>query len=107
MDIKITQRSYLVAGQAKTAIWSGYFLVFPKELGGQLVRHERTLFVLGPFVLFWCYSCVYNTNEAAKVLFTDSVSTTAVLDPLIRILSTPSKILCVLLVTTTLLHTIK
>ena len=42
-----------------------------------------------------------------KVLFTNSVSTTAVLDPLIRILSAPNKILCVPLVTVTLLHTIK
>ena len=40
-----------------------------------------------------------------KVLFTDSVSTTAVLDLLIRILSAPNKILCVLLVTVTILTT--
>ena len=41
-----------------------------------------------------------------KVLFTVSVSTTAVLDLLIRILSAPNKILCVPLVTVTNLHTI-
>ena len=68
---------------------------------------RRTLFILGSFVLFWCYSCVYNTNKTMKVLFTNAVSTTVVLDPLIRILSAPSKILCVPLVTVTLLHTIK
>ena len=40
-----------------------------------------------------------------KVLFTDSVSTTAVLDLLIRISSAPNKIVCVLLVTVTILTT--
>ena len=65
---------------------------------------EVFIIVLGCIVLFWCYSCVYNTNETMKVLFTDSVSTTTVLDLLIRILSAPYKILCVPL---TLLHTIK
>ena len=88
-----------------TAIWSGNFLVFHTKLGGQLVRHRK--FVLVCFVLFWCYSCVYNTNKTMKVLFTVSVSTTVVLDLLIRILSAPNKILCVPLVTVTLLHTIK
>ena len=39
-----------------------------------------------------------------EVLFTDSVSTTAVLDLLIRILSAPNKIMCVLLVTVTILQ---
>ena len=45
------------------------------------------------FVLFWCYSCVYNTIKTMKVLFTDPVSTTAELDLLIRILSPLTKIL--------------
>ena len=40
-----------------------------------------------------------------KVLFTDPVSTTAELDLLIRILSSHNKILCVLLVTVTILTT--
>ena len=99
--------SYLIAGQKTTAIWSGNFLVFHRDLGGQLVRHYKELFGLACFVLFWCYSCVYNTNETTKILFTDSVSTTAVLDLLIRILSAPNKILCVPLVTVTILHTFK
>ena len=33
------EKSYLVAGQKTTAIWSGYFLVFHGDLGRQLVRH--------------------------------------------------------------------
>ena len=41
-----------------------------------------------------------------KVLFTVSVSTTTVLDLLIRVLSAPNKILGVPLVTVTDLHTI-
>ena len=90
----------LLQEQKTTAIWSGNFLVFHTKLGGQLVRHRK-------FVLF-CFGAivVYNTNETTKVLFTVSVSTTVVLDH-IRILSAPNKILCVPLVTVTLLHTIK
>ena len=94
--------SYLNQGQSATAIWSGTFLVFYNNLGRQLVRQGEGQFY---FVLVWCYSCVYNTNETMKVLFTDSVSTTAVLDLLIRILSSPNKTLCVLLVTVTILTT--
>ena len=75
--------SYLIQEQIATAIQSGNFLVFYRDLGRQLVRHKKGQFC---FVLFWCYSCVYNTNKTTKVLFTDSVSTTAVLDLLIRIL---------------------
>ena len=99
--------SYLDHGQTATAIWAGYFLVFYNNLGRQLVRQGKGqfYFVLVCFVLVWCYSCVYNTNETMKVLFTDSVSTTAELDLLIRILSAPNKILCVLLVTVTILTT--
>ena len=99
--------SYLDPGQSATATWSGNSLVFDNNLGRQLVRHRigQSCFVLFWFVLFWCYSCVYNTNETTKVLFTDSVSTTVELDPLIRILSSPNKILCVLLVTVTILTT--
>ena len=41
--------SYLIAGQKTTAIWSGNFLVFHRDLGGQLVRHRKYLFW---FVLF-------------------------------------------------------
>ena len=91
--------SYLVCIQTATAIWSGNLLVFYNILGRQLVRHSQK----GQFsyVLFWCYSCVYNTKETTKVLFTDTVSTTAELDLLIRILSSLNKILCVLLVTVT------
>ena len=100
--------SYLIERQTATTIWSGNFLVLYRDLGraiGQAL--ERTiLFVLVCFVLIWCYSCVCNTNETTKVLFTVSVSTTVVLDPLIRILSAPNKILCVPLVTVTILHTI-
>ena len=100
--------SYLIAGQAITAIWSGNFLVFHRDLGGNWSGIRKDLlFVLVCFVLFWCYSCVYNTNETTKVLFTVSVSTTAVLDLLIRILSAPNKILYVPLVTVTILHTIR
>ena len=99
--------SYLIAGQMTTAIWSGNFLVFHRDLGGQLVKQQKGPFVLACFVLFWCYSCVYNTNETMKVLFTVSVSTTVVLDLLIRILSAPNKILCVPLVTVIILHTIR
>ena len=44
--------SYLIAGQATTAIWSGNFLVFYRDLGGQLVRHEKGLYYLFWFVLF-------------------------------------------------------
>ena len=97
-------QSYLIAGQKMTAIWSGNFLVFHTKLGGQLVRHRK--FVLVYFVLFWCYSYVYNTNKTTKVLFTVSVSTPVVLDLLIRILSAPNNILHVPLITVTLLHTI-
>ena len=99
--------SYLIAGQATTAIWSGNFLVFHRDLGGQLsgIRKDFTI-CFGLFCFAWCYSCVYNTNETMKVLFTVSVSTTAVLDLLIRILSAPNKISCVPLVTVTNLHTI-
>ena len=95
--------SYLDHGQTATAIWAGNFLIFYNNLGRQLVRHGKGqfYFVLVCFVLVWCYSCVYNTSETTKVLFTDSVSTTAVLDLLIRILSAPNKILCVLLLLTT------
>ena len=76
-------------------------MYFVKAVGQ---AREVFIIVLGYIVLFWCYSCVYNTNKTMKVLFTDSVSTTTVLDLLIRILSAPYKILCVPL---TLLHTIK
>ena len=69
-------------------------IYFVKAVGQ---AREVFIIVLGCIVLFWCYSCVYNTNETAKVLFTDSVSTTTVLDLLIRILSAPYKILCVTL----------
>ena len=101
-----TYFSYLVCIQTATAIWSGKFLVFDNILGRQLVRHSlKDYFVLFCFVLFWCYSCVYNTNKTTKVLFTDPVSTTAELDLLIRILSSPNKILCVLLVIVTILTT--
>ena len=93
--------SYLVHVQTATAIWSGNFLVFSYILGRQLVRHSQKDYL----VLFWCYSCVYNTNKTMKVLFIDPVSTTAELDLLIRILSSPNKILCVLLVTVTILTT--
>ena len=88
--------------QSATAIWSGNSLVFDNNLGRQLVGHR-----LGQscFALFRCYSCVYNTNETMKVLFTDPASTTVELDLLIRILSSPNKILCVLLVTGTILTT--
>ena len=41
--------SYLVAGQAKTAIWSGYFLVFHRELGGGVVGQALE----GLYYLFW------------------------------------------------------
>ena len=44
--------SYLIAGQAITAIWSGNFLVFHRDLGGQLVRHQKGLYYLFWFVLF-------------------------------------------------------
>ena len=94
-------KSYLVAGQKTSAIWSGNFIVFHSKLGGLLVRHYA-LFTLVCFVLFWCCSCVYNTNETMKTLFIVSVSTTTVLDPLIKMISTPSKILCVPLVTVTI-----
>ena len=99
--------SYLAQEQIATAIWSGNFLVLYRDLGRQLVRHRKRqfCFLLDWFVLVWCYSCVHNTNETMKVLFTDSVSTTAVLDLLIRILSAPNKILGVLLVTVTILTT--
>ena len=102
-----TYISYLDHGQTATAIWAGNFLVFYNNLRRQLVRQGegQFYFVLVCFVLVWCYSCVYNTNKTMKVLFTVSVSTTAVLDLLIRILSTPNKILCVLLVTVTILTT--
>ena len=77
---------------------------FGRAIGQAL---ERTiLIVLVCFVLIWCCSCVYNTNKITKVLFTVSVSTIAVVDLLIRILSAPNKILCVPLVTVTVLHTI-
>ena len=73
--------SYLNHGQTATAIWSGNFLVFYNILGRQLVRHrKKDNSILFCFVLVWCYSCVYNTNETMKVLFTDPVSTAAELD---------------------------
>ena len=83
----------------RSAMWSGNYIVFNKELGGQLVRQDLTVyFVQFCFVLvLQCYSCVHYTNETMKVLFTVSVSTTAVLDLLIRRVSTPNKILYVLL----------
>ena len=87
-----------------SAVWSGNFIAFHSKLGGLLVRQ---LFTLVCFVLFWCYSCVYNTNETMKNLFIVSISTTTVLDLLIRMISTPSKILCVLLRKVAILHTIK
>ena len=93
--------SYLIHVLTATAICSGNFIVFYNILGRQLVRHSQK----DNLVLFWCYSCVYNTNETTKVLFTDPVSTTAELDLLIRILSPLNKILCVLLVTVTILTT--
>ena len=98
---------YLNQRQTATAIWAGTFFVFYNNLGRQLVRQGegQFYFVLVCFVLFWCYSCIYNTSETMKVLLTDSVSTTAVLDLLIRILSAPNKILCVLLVSVTILTT--
>ena len=96
--------SYLDPRQTATAIQAGSFLVFYNNLGRQLVRHTKRT-ILFCFVLVWCYSCVYNTNETMKVLFTDPVSTTAELDLLIRILSAPNKMLCVLLVTVTILTT--
>ena len=82
-----------------SAKWSGNYIVLYKELGGLLVRQDFTIyFVWICFVLvLQCYSCVHYTNETMKVLFTFSVSTTAVLDLLIRRVSTPNKILYVLL----------
>ena len=94
--------SYLVQGQTATAIWY-YIEIWGGNWSG--IGKGHFYFVLVCFVLVWCYNCVYNTNETMKVLFTDSVSTTVVLDLLIRILSAPNKILCVLLVTGTILTT--
>ena len=102
-------KSYLIAGERMSAKWSGNYIVLYKELGGQLVRQDFTIyFVWFCFVLvLQCYSCVHYTNETTKVLFTVSVSTTAVMDLLIRIVSTPNKLLCVLLrEKVTFLHTI-
>ena len=94
----IRDRQLLQSGQALSlyfiTIWEGNWL-----------GKDNFIFVLVCFVLFWCYSCVYNTSKITKVLFTDSVSTTTVLDLLIRILSAPSKILCFLPVTVTILTT--
>ena len=47
--LKNIYMSYLIAGQKTTAIWSGNFLVFHSDLGGQLVRHRKYVFW---FVLF-------------------------------------------------------
>ena len=94
----IRDRQLLRSGQALSL----YFITIWE---GNWSGKDKDYFVLVCFVLFWCYSCVYNTSETTKVLFTDSVSTTAVLDLLIRILSAPNKILCVLLVTVTILTT--
>ena len=96
--------SYLTYVLTATAIWSGNFLVFYNIWGGNWSGIVKRT-ILFCFVLFWCYSCVYNTNKTTKVLFTDPVSTTAELDLLIRILSPHNKILCVLLVTVTILTT--
>ena len=75
---------------------------FGEAIGQANIRKGQFCFVLFCFGLVWCYSCVYNINETTKVLFTETVSTTAVLDLLIRILSAPNKIMCVLLVTVTI-----
>ena len=98
--------SYLVPGQTTTAIWSGNFLVFYRDLGGQLVRHWK-----GPYYLFWfvlfCFGAtvVYITPTKLRKFYLQFLSA-LLLDLLIRILSAPNKILCVPLVTTTILHTI-
>ena len=94
----IKDRQLLQSGHALSL----YFITI---WGRQLVRQGQFYFVLVCFVLFWCYSCVYNISKPMKVLFTDSISTTAVLDLLIRILSAPNKILCVLLVSVTIFTT--
>ena len=77
-----------------SAKWSGNYIVLYKELGGHLVRQDFTIYFV---LVLQCYSCVHYTNGTTKVLFTFSVSTTAVLDLLIRRVSTPNKILYVLL----------
>ena len=64
--------SYLNQRQTATAIWAGTFFVFYNNLGRQLVRQGQFYFVLVCFVLFWCYSCVYNTSKT--IVFTDSVN---------------------------------
>ena len=64
-----------------TAIWSGNFLAFYNNWEDNWSGSGNS------FVLFWCYSCVYNTTETMKVLFTDTVNTTAELDLLISTLS--------------------
>ena len=74
-----------------TAIWSGNFLVFYNILGKAI--GQALIIGQSYFVLFWCYSYVYNTSKTTKVLFTDPVSTTAELDLFIRILSPLTKIL--------------
>ena len=92
-----------------SAKWSGNYIVYNKELGGHLVRQDFTIYIVWfCFVLvLQCYSCVHYTNKTTKDLFTFSVSTTAVLDLLIRIVSTPNKILYALLrEKVTFLHTI-
>ena len=92
-----TYISYLIQGQTATAIWSGNFLVLYSDLGRQWsgIGKGQFYFVLVCFVLVWCYSCVYNTNETMKVLFTDSVSTTAVMDLLYQdLVSTQQDLVC-------------
>ena len=90
-------KTYLVVGERTSAKWSGNYIVLYKELGGFLVRQDFTIyFAWFCFVLvLQCYSCVHYTNETTKVLFMVSVNTTAVLDLLIRRVSTPNKILYV------------
>ena len=54
MDKDIVHKSYLIAGQRMTAIWSGNFLVFHSKLGGQLVRHRKYYLFCFVLVLQLC-----------------------------------------------------
>ena len=46
--------SYLIVGYAMTAIWSGYFLVFHRELGGAVGQALEGLYYLF-WVLLFCF----------------------------------------------------
>ena len=37
-------KSYLIVGEGASAIWSGNYIVFHKELGGHLVRQDFTIY---------------------------------------------------------------